>query len=128
MKTNLIGYRMVSAIALILAARDIHALTLTKDTVYESVFSETDPSWAIWNDSTSLINTTSDTARMDAMLFLVPKGKYAELGMGYGKAYRKDGFVGGTVLQAGRPYDPIWDPGKTIPPGGRVPITDSPPA
>jgi hypothetical protein len=123
MKINSLGYRMVSAIALLWAAGEVHALTLTKDTVYESIFTETDPNWAIWNDSTSLINNTGDTVSMESILFLIPKGKYAELGMGYGKAYRKEGSVGGAVLHAGRPYDPIWDPGKTIPPGARVPIT-----
>jgi hypothetical protein len=123
MKTKNIGYPLAMIISLSLISRDAHALSLTKDTVYESRFSGTSSSWAIWNDSVSLLNRTSDTVKMKAIIFTVPEGKIAELGMGYGKPYRKDGPVGGAVLHPDRPYDPIWQPGKVIPPGGRVPIT-----
>jgi hypothetical protein len=104
-------------IALAFAIRDIHALTLTKDTVYETAYLG-------WNDSTSLLNKSSDSVRITAISFSVPPGKYAELRLGFGSPYVKFGNIGGPVIHSeGIQFDSFGQTEIIIPPGGRIPIT-----
>ena len=70
-----------------------HALTVSKDTVYESSFLGR-------NDSTSLVNNSSDTVRLDYAIFVPPSRVAADLGFGYNEPYSKNGIVLGFVARA----------------------------
>ena len=77
---------------LFLVCLPIHALEFTKDSVFES--------WN-WNDSTSILNTGTDTVSIDTVHFKVPNGKEAHLRVGYNQPYRRTG-VSGPVIRSFR--------------------------
>lgn len=116
-------FRFTLVMLLLGTAQGVYALSLTKDTVYESTFPLPQDSWASWHDSVSLLNSASDTAKIESILFVAPEGRVAHLEIGLRKPYQKTGYVDGIVLRSGQPYSIVSDQGKRIPPGGRVPIT-----
>ena len=106
----------VFLIAFLFVIQGTHALTLSKDTVYESSFLGR-------NDSTSLINTSTDTVRIDSILFLPPQRKYAELDFGYNNPYSKNGPVDGPILMANRRFTFSHPEDQVIPPKKKKLIT-----
>jgi hypothetical protein len=99
------------------------ALSLSKDTVYESRFSQSDPEWTVWNDSVTLINKTQDTVKIEAIYFEVPPGKYAEIKIGFGEHYIKEGRLSGIVISSRQPYIALSDRERTMFSNLRVPIS-----
>ena len=92
-----------------------HALIVSNDTVYESSFLGR-------NDSTSLVNNSSDTVRLDYAIFIPPTGKEADLEFGYDLPYSKNGLVFGHVAKGNqRLY--FSSPENIIPPKTKKIIT-----
>ena len=115
-QTAIVGFLLV-------VATNARALTLAKDTVYESKFSVSDPTWSIWNDVVYLINSTTDTLRIEAIYFSVPPGKYAQISVGFWHPYFEDGPVSGIVIDDRQPYVTLSEQDRTMYPHVRVPIS-----
>lgn len=123
MRTQIVQCLTFANMALGFMLQNVDALSLTKKKVYVSTRPIPNDSWATWNDSTSLINTTSDTLILNALYFKVPNGYYAELEIGLNVPYRKDGNISGAVVNSNQNYTPFPGQLKPILPNARIPIT-----
>jgi hypothetical protein len=123
MQMRPVYFPLILVAALLALSQKAQALSLSKDTVYESRFSQGDPTWSIWNDSVSLINKTQDTVTIEAIYYSVPAGKVAQLQFGFGEPYMREGNLSGIVIYYTRPYIIFDEREKTMFPYRRVPIS-----